>query len=201
MKYGVVRLRAMTIAPFDERKAAEAAAVLLRANDGSMNYMKLIKELYIADRRALLDWGRSITSDRYVAMKHGPVLSNVLDLIHFGSKTDWSAIISDNQNYELGLRADFQDDDIEELSDAEINLLNNVALEFRDEDPWSIVDRLHDELPEWHDPGQGALEISISDILRAGGKQDEHIEAINQELSRLDRRNAVPPNLDAAESW
>ncbi len=46
-----------------------------------MSYMKLIKLLYLADREALARWGRPITTDTYVAMKHGPVLSYILNLI------------------------------------------------------------------------------------------------------------------------
>ena len=50
-----------------------------------MSYMKLIKLLYLADREALLRWGRPITFDAYVSMDRGPVLSSVLDLINGGT--------------------------------------------------------------------------------------------------------------------
>jgi uncharacterized phage-associated protein len=73
---------------FDESKATEAAAFLLSRSDQTMNYMKLIKLLYLADREALIRWGRPISTDRYVSMKHGPVLSNVLNLISFGSLSE-----------------------------------------------------------------------------------------------------------------
>jgi hypothetical protein len=48
---------------FDERKATEATALLLSLRGGQMHYMKLIKLLYLADRRALLRWGIPITTD------------------------------------------------------------------------------------------------------------------------------------------
>ena len=50
---------------FNEKKATQAAARFLRLCKGCMNYMKLIKLLYIADREALLRWGRPITTDAY----------------------------------------------------------------------------------------------------------------------------------------
>src|SRR5207249_3792384 len=65
---------------FNERKATQAAAHLLRLRGGSMSYLKLIKLLYLADREALLRWGRPISTDCYMAMDRGPVLSRVLDL-------------------------------------------------------------------------------------------------------------------------
>ena len=42
---------------FDESKATEAAVFLLSRSDQTMNYMKLIKLLYLADREALIRWG------------------------------------------------------------------------------------------------------------------------------------------------
>jgi uncharacterized phage-associated protein len=46
-----------------------------------MSFLKLIKLMYLADRRALLEQGRSITFDRYVSMDHGAVLSQTYNLI------------------------------------------------------------------------------------------------------------------------
>jgi uncharacterized phage-associated protein len=46
-----------------------------------MAYIKLIKLLYLADREALLRWGRPITTDRHVSMPKGPVVSQIYDLI------------------------------------------------------------------------------------------------------------------------
>ena len=66
---------------FDERKAAQAASVLLDRHEGRMPYIKLLKLLYLADREALIETGLPITGDRFVSLKFGPVLSRVLDLI------------------------------------------------------------------------------------------------------------------------
>jgi hypothetical protein len=57
---------------FNERKAVQAAGRLILQN-GEMNYMALIKLLYLIDRESLLRFGRSITGDKVVAMKQGPV--------------------------------------------------------------------------------------------------------------------------------
>jgi uncharacterized phage-associated protein len=39
------------------------------------------KVFFFADKEHLLDWGRPISGDRYVAMEHGPVPSTIYDLI------------------------------------------------------------------------------------------------------------------------
>ncbi len=41
----------------------------------------LVKTLFLADRAHLNEWGRPITYDNYIAMKHGPVPSMAYDLL------------------------------------------------------------------------------------------------------------------------
>ncbi|NEI75525.1 DUF4065 domain-containing protein [Rhizobium leguminosarum] len=41
----------------------------------------IVKSIFLADRRHLNEYGRPITFDRYFAMEHGPVPSNVYDLL------------------------------------------------------------------------------------------------------------------------
>jgi len=55
---------------FNEAKATQAAALLLKLRGGRMNYMKLIKLLYLVDRTALIRWGRPVTFDSYCSMPH-----------------------------------------------------------------------------------------------------------------------------------
>src|SRR5438094_5768402 len=66
---------------FNERKAAQAASRLIQQSGGEMNYLALMKLLYLVDREALIRFGRPVTGDRVVSMKHGPVLSRIYDLI------------------------------------------------------------------------------------------------------------------------
>src|SRR6266498_4262278 len=67
---------------FNEQKSIQLAAIFLKLRGGEMKHLKLIKLMYLADREALKRWTHPITGDRYISMKHGPVLSNVLNLIN-----------------------------------------------------------------------------------------------------------------------
>jgi len=173
---------------FDEIKATEAAAFLLSRSDQTMNYMKLIKLLYLADREALIRWGRPISTDRYVSMKHGPVLSNVLDLINFGSSSEkagsWSSMISNPSDNDVSLVREISEEDFEELSIAERKLLDEICREYGALDEWTLVDRLHD-VGEWRDPHGTSVPISFSEILRAGGRSEDFIAAVEGELSAV----------------
>src|SRR5271168_467516 len=68
--------------PFKILKTIQAIGVLLRY-DGvkRMNYMRLLKLLYIADRESLRETGRPVTGGPVIAMERGPVLKEVYDLI------------------------------------------------------------------------------------------------------------------------
>src|SRR5258708_7382539 len=83
---------------FNESKVTQAAALLLKMRGGKMSYMKLLKLLYLVDREALLRWGRPVSTDRYVSMDRGPVLSKTLDLINEGAEEHvgriWAKYIS-----------------------------------------------------------------------------------------------------------
>jgi uncharacterized phage-associated protein len=172
---------------FNEVKATQAAARLLRNRGGRMSYMKLIKLMYLADREGLRRWGRPITTDTYVSMDKGPVLSHILDRINEGPSPDdpsfWAQHITPSGNYEVTLTQDPCDD---LLSEAEDELLDEMFQAHGHLSRWQIVELVH-TLPEWKDPQGGALPIDYSDILRAQNKTPEEIAAIVDELANLAR--------------
>ncbi len=135
-----------------------------------MSYMKLIKLLYLADREALARWGRPITTDHYVSMDKGPVLSHVLDCINEGPGPDiksyWAQHIAPSSNYEVTLSAI---PDGELLSEAEDELLDEIFEKHGHLSRWAIVDLVHG-LPNWHDPDGRAIPIGYDEILRAFNK-------------------------------
>ncbi len=152
-----------------------------------MSYLKLIKLLYLADREALLKWGRSVTTDRYVSMDKGPVVSRILDLATEdpvpGQSHFWNEHISEPSNYEIALKADPGRD---EISDAEISILETVFKEHGKKSRWDLVKFTH-KLPEWEDPHGGAIPIEVRDILRLAGKTPMEVRAVECELSDLAR--------------
>ena len=170
---------------FNERKATQAAARLLALRGGRMSYMKLIKLLSFADRTALLQWGRPITTDRYMSLDRGPVLSRILDLATDGqdpgAPSIWASSITAPSNYEVQIKAEAGDD---ELSEAEIAVLDEIFAEYGKLSRWDLVDISH-QLPEWKNPHGSAIAISYRDILRAGGKSEVEIAAVDEESESL----------------
>lgn len=61
-------------------KAIEAIDWIARQRPGITQYY-IGKVMFFADREHLLDFGRPISGDRYLAMEHGPVPSVIRDLL------------------------------------------------------------------------------------------------------------------------
>ena len=152
-----------------------------------MHYLKLLKLLYLADRAALLTWGRTISTDRYVSMDHGPVLSVTLNLINggytnYGEK--WDKAITAKGHAEVELRNPQDEFVPNEISQAEEELLSEVFEKYGYWNRWKIVKFLH-TLPEWQDPNGSAIPIAYRDILAAGNKTPAEISLIEEELESL----------------
>lgn len=67
---------------YDSAKATQAVLWLLHRHGGAMNKLKLVKLVFFADREHLRQYGRPIVGGDYRAMPHGPVSSELLDVIN-----------------------------------------------------------------------------------------------------------------------
>src|SRR5262249_40766404 len=157
--------------------------LLLKLRGGRMSYMKLIKLLYLVDRTALIRWGRPVTFDSYCSLPYGPILSRTLNLITEGAPPEepsiWSTCISEPQHYEVALTSECSTG---ELSQAEEDLIGEIFSRYGQMNRWDLVERLHDELPEWQNLQGSALPIEYRDILRAGGRTELEIAEIEDEI-------------------
>ena len=135
-----------------------------------MNGIKLMKLLYLVDREAILRWGRPVTTDCFVAMGHGPVLSRIYALVAEGedpraAPSAWSTAITRLRDGDVGLGDGL---DRRHLSKAESDLLDEIFREHGAKSQWDLAD-LARSLPEWRDPQGSAVPMEIQDILAAAG--------------------------------
>jgi uncharacterized phage-associated protein len=156
---------------FNFEKTLQAAAFLLGLDGRRMERIRLLKLLYIADRELLAQSGRPLTGDRAVALRHGPVLRQVYDLIQGEAfkAGDWDRYIH-TDNHAIELRCD---PGRGELSRREIEKLKEVSDRYRDRDEWAIVEETH-PFPEWcmHHVEGTSNPIPWEAILVAQGKAD-----------------------------
>ena len=155
----------------------------------TLNYMILIKLLYLVDRESLLRFGSPLTGDEYYSMEFGPVLSKTHDLITemrpAAEKNYWENYI-EKLNFDVKLTAE---PDYEELSDADDALLAEIFQKYEayyDNNPFTLVDDLHKILPEYKQVEKGQrIPLDYHDILVAGKKPIDEIRAIDSELNSL----------------
>lgn len=159
---------------FNELKAAQIAAWFIAQEGGSMPHLKLMKLMYLAERASLQAHGRLLTGDRFVSMPHGPALSTTLNHINdeIGSKAGgWDSWISDKANYMVALLRDVSRDVLDELSDAEMHVLEKTWKQFGWMTKYQIRDWTHDKknIPEWDDPDGSSLPIEYAKVMEALG--------------------------------
>ena len=133
---------------FHFEKTIQAAAVLLGLDGDRMETIRLLKLLYIADREILAETGTLITGDKVVAMKHGPVLNQVHQLIRGQAARagEWGDILR-TVNHNVELRKPVGRG---KLNRAEVDKLQEVSDRYRAATVWEICDATHD-FAEWRD--------------------------------------------------
>src|SRR5438105_4676814 len=172
----------ITTIPLSVPKTIQAIGVLLR-QDGvrCMNYMRLLKLLYIADREALRHTGRAVVGGPVVAMERGPVLEEVYDLIRGRHRHMplWDEYLR-TKHFNLEL---IKDPDVGQLSRYEIETLQETATRHADDDEWELS-RLTHNFPEWqkNNPGQSCRPIPFQDVLAAVNRASD-LESILDEAS------------------
>ncbi len=177
--------------PFNFNKALQAVCyVLATAPEKRMNYTKLLKLLYIADREMLKAKGRPITCDTVVAMPNGPVLDTIYGMIKGAVKrfsdSDvpfFGRFVEGVDDFEVRL---LDDPGTGLLSEIEIKILRKVTDQYKNHSFQDMIDICH-QFPEWrkNDPGDSMKPLPIEDILIAVGCKD-WIDRIREESAMLE---------------
>lgn len=173
---------------FNDEKVAQMSAYFLMKRGGRMSHLKLMKLLYLADRESMDQIDEPITADVPVSMKNGPVLSQTYDLMKGETPSAaWQKWVADIQDHEVTLRAEISDrEDLDELSDFDIEILEKVWAEHGHKTRWNLVDFTHERCAEWRDPGYSSVPIDPKSQFFALGRPIEQAERLRDYL--LERR-------------
>ena len=170
---------------FNETKAVQIAGFFLRLAGGEMNYMKLVKLMYLVDRTALVEWGRSLTYDNIYSLKDGLILGFVLDLIKKGavpnSENIWYKYISSPSSYEIKL---IKETLTTKLSKADRRLIDSIFEQYGHLNEVDL-NLFHKTLPEWKPQTSSRYTISYHEIMKIAGCSDEEIASVDDDLESL----------------
>ena len=178
----------MTPAWYNARKAAQVAAFFAKAEGGKINVLKLVKLIYLADRTALDCFEAPILHDKFVSMDHGPVNSITLNYINGLSedRSDWSDFIADREDHFIGLsKPSISIHELDELSAAEIKVLELVWQRFGKMTQFELRDYTHKNCPEWEDPDGSYEPIPVERVFKFLGKTDSGALASKLESERI----------------
>jgi uncharacterized phage-associated protein len=159
--------------PLDNMKAMQAASVVALSEGRRIGKLRLLKLLYIADRRSLRETGRPLLGCKAVAMDHGPLHSDVLkalDNLHPKSH-EWARHFEQQSKRDFVLKSPA---DNNALSRYEIELLQDVVAQHEQIDDWHLSELTHD-FEEWKKHWQQGTSrtIPLEDIIDAVGRGDD----------------------------
>jgi uncharacterized phage-associated protein len=178
---------------FQIGKATETACVFLERSGGQINIMKLMKLCYLLDRLSLDRRGIPVVGGDYLSMRNGPVTSELLDLINAGRlegdvDTSWAQNISDRVNHDIKLE---QKPAQVNLSDAEMELIEEVWRDHGHRDQWQLVEWCHTHCGEWTPLARGCAPIAVERIAQALGKPPEVVRKISREAAELNQLDEI----------
>ena len=168
---------------FSPERTAQVCAEFARRAGGSINVLKLVKLTYLCDRMSMERYAAPVTYDSYVSMDHGPVPSGTLDLINRYDDPDWKRWMNRRERNRVSLKmTDFAPDDLDELSAADLKLVEETWKEFGGMDEWDLSRHTHEHCPEWQYPGGSSTPIMEWEIFKALGWSLEDAELAAQRI-------------------
>lgn len=179
---------------YNEKKAAQAAAFFLLSAQEAMPIVKLMKLLYLAERRSYEKYGQPMVGDRLVSMPHGPVLSQTLNHLNGmlpSCDGGWDSWMSDRAGHLVALAQQVPPvsmNGLLELSDADAEILTEIWDSFGHMTEWELRDYTHDHCPEWKDPDGSMIPIKFEDLFRALNLTNDQSR---EYLSRLKDQNNI----------
>jgi uncharacterized phage-associated protein len=176
---------AAPLAGFRSRKAAQLSAYFAVQSAGVIEKLKLIKLVYLTERRFLERHDHPMLFDELYSLPHGPICSSTLNgidgIIHSAT---WDRYIARNGNLVVALKK-FKRDAFDELSNAEIREAQMAWRRFGKMTASQIRNFTHDHCPEYTETEKDRIPISYRQLLEALGKEDA--EDIDREIGEIRR--------------
>jgi hypothetical protein len=118
---------------------------------------------------------RPITGDNLVSMPFGPVNTFIYSYMNgeAADRTgDWAKFIAPRHEYDIPLAREISVNDLDELSRADIRILEATWERFKDIEKFELADWTHRFCPEWRDPKGSSLPIDFATVFKRLKKAD-----------------------------
>jgi hypothetical protein len=162
---------------FNEEKAL-AAILYISKMIPNVRYHKLMKVLYFAELRHMAKYGRAIVGDRYIAMKDGPVPSDVYNALKNEGRFERKRWAGTYFSVSLSKHVKpISEADLDQFSDSDIECLDQSI---KENAPlrWKIIkDKSHDSAYKSVSLNK---EISTLELVKVSGANEGMIKFIEQ---------------------
>lgn len=181
---------------YNPEKAAQTIAFFAMREGGSINVLKVIKLVYLADRESLRLRGHPIQDEPRFSLPHGPVNSTTLDHLNGAYRDNqpvWLKVLEARAGYNVGVASNkLADADLDMLSVREISILNSVWDELGHMNGNDLADWTHipENVAEWQEPNGSRLSISLERMMAAVGL-DHPIERAREHASLKEAQNIL----------
>ena len=165
------------------------------------DFHKIFKIIYFADRQHLVDWGRPITGDTYIAMEAGPVPSRLYDMMKI---VRGDSYMPDTEGLSQYFRVEnwmyvnpLQNADLNELSSNEQEALQDAINKYAGLSYDEIKEKSHDVA--WRSTARD-FSISWENIAREAGLDEEEVACLRDysTMHPLPERDMSPDELYSA---
>lgn len=170
---------------FDIHKLIQVVNHVIDRYSGTINYTKLIKELYLADKKCLLKHGYSISENAFVCMKYGPVLEDLYQLIRQqypdkAIQAVWDSYFYTSSRELVRLTDNRLPED--RLSANEIAVLDEIDAKYHAWTYSALIDEVHNPAvcPETINT-DSSIPLSFASVMAKAGVSVEDIAAWEQE--------------------
>jgi hypothetical protein len=176
---------------FEEDRAGQAAAWLLRRNGEPMPALKLVALLYLVDRESFIESTYPLTGDEFVVAEDGPTLRTLRQWA-LGAPCsvgkEWKRYVQPVAEHQWGHT---REDDFGALSERDCELLD-VVFERHRAATYDELCELARRFPEWRAPAEAPEPIDPATILRHAGYEEVDIEEVTDLVGSVHWLHTLP---------
>lgn len=165
---------------------------VLQALDKDVDYIKLFKILYFAQREHLVKYGRGIMGDTFHALKFGPVPSFIYKALQMAQEKlakedDFAVFLEGITVNKISLVSSSIPPDMDELSQSDIVCLNKYIKKYRDYNSYKLSNRSYYD-QAWKEAFSRSKEdpekdvMTMIDIAKAGKAKSGMIVYIKENM-------------------
>jgi uncharacterized phage-associated protein len=171
---------------FDENKTINSILYLSQKATKGIDLYALVKMLYFADKAHLHKWGRPITGNTYVRMKHGPTPSEAYEMLRSArSEKDWRTNLKkhftvDEKNNRVIPQ---HGPDMKTFSRSEVEVLDKIYRDNAGKSFSQLKNKAHDKAYN----SSEAFWMTYEDMAEGDATLIEHIRKLREDDQVLDR--------------